>query len=327
MKIKNVFLTGASGKIGRNLLPVLLEAGYQVRALQYEEPVTTPGVEILQGDLANPRLAPKALQDMDAVIHLANVKENRETFMDMNVKGTFFLLDEARKCGHVQQFIQAGSDARAGIFYYPQPTSITEEHPHRGYPGYYPLSKVLEEVLCEQIRIQHDLPITVLRFSWVHDEDDLLAHMCLQGPEFGVPIWQELAETPEQESFMAGDEDAVACLCHEDGRPGERQIVGIGDVVQSITRSLGNPAALGEAFSISGPEPFCYQALAEYIAEQLDLPVVSFQMTGFHDFRIDVAKVERVLGLKMQWNAERIADAAIEFRKAGRKRTPIKYIG
>lgn len=327
MKIRNVFVTGASGKVGRKALPLLVKAGYRVRALQYQEPVQAVGVEIIQGNLADPELAPRALEDMDAVVHLANVKENRDTFMDMNVKGTFYLLDETRKCGHIQQFVQAGSDARAGIFYYPQSTPITENHPHRGYPGYYPLSKVLEEVLCEQFRHQYQLPITVLRFSWIHDEDDLLTHICLREPDFGVPIWKELATTAKQKAFFEDGRDGVGCLCHEDGTPGKRQIVGIGDVVQSIIHALGNPAAIGEAFSISAPAPFCYQALSEHIGKELDLPVINFNMVGFHDFSIDVNKVHSVMGLKMEWDAFRIADAAIAFRKSGKPRTPIKYIG
>ena len=125
----------------------------------------------------------------------------------------------------------------------PQPTPITEDHPHRGYPGYYPLSKVLEEVMCEQFRIMFDLPITVLRFSWVQDEDDFLAHITLAEPNFGVPLWRDWAVTDEQKSFFADGRDAVAMLTHPGGEPGKRQVVGIKDVVQSIMLSLGNTNA------------------------------------------------------------------------------------
>ena len=40
MKIKNILVTGASGRIGRNLVPELIKAGYRVRAVQFETPVT-----------------------------------------------------------------------------------------------------------------------------------------------------------------------------------------------------------------------------------------------------------------------------------------------
>ena len=92
MKIKNIAVTGASGKIGRNIIPELLKAGYKVRALEHEEPVGINGVEIMKGDLSDESLPKRFVKDMDAVIHLANVKERRDTFMSVNVRGTFCML-------------------------------------------------------------------------------------------------------------------------------------------------------------------------------------------------------------------------------------------
>jgi nucleoside-diphosphate-sugar epimerase len=330
MNIKNVLLTGASGKIGRNTLPELVGAGYKVRALQFEEPVDTDGlegVEIYQGDLRDDGLAGKLVEDMDAVIHLANVKENRDLFMHTNVRGTFELLDAVRKCGHIQQYIQAGSDARAGIYYYPRPYPIDETYPHAGYPGYYPLSKVIEETMCEQFRIQYGTPISVLRFSWVQDEDDFLAHITLKEPNFGVPVWEDFAVTPAQKEFFAKGLDGVAKLVHPGGKPGMRHVVGIKDVVKAIMRTLGNGRALGEAFNISGPDPFTYDVAARYVAEKLDLPVVEFEVAEFHDFCIDVTKGRRVLGHDPQCDIFRIIDDAVAFRQAGKKRSPCKYPG
>ena len=172
-----MLVTGASGRIGRNLIPELVKAGYHIRAVQFQTPITFDGVEVFKGSVADLSFARNALKDMDAVIHLAHVKENRNAFMDTCIRGTFELLDEARKCGHIKQFIQAGSDARAGIFFYPHPFPIDETFPHTAYPSYYAFSKVLEEVMCEQFIIQYNMPITVLRFSWVHLEDDILAQI------------------------------------------------------------------------------------------------------------------------------------------------------
>ena len=331
MDVRNVLLTGAAGKIGRALLPELAKTGYNVRALQYTDGlvVEKPGdnVEVVTADLRDPAVAPKLIEDMDVVIHMANVKENKELFLDANVKGTFYLLDACREAGHVKQYIQAGSDARAGIYYYPHPIPITESHPHAGYPGYYPLSKVLEEVLCEQFRIMHGLPITVLRFSWVHDEDDILAHVTLREPNFGVPAWKDWAVTDEQKSYFDEGKDGVACLVHEDGSAGKRQIVGIKDVVRSVMISLGNPTAVGEAFNVSGPAPFAYDVLADYVAEKLNLPVVRFEVSEFNDFAIDMRKPRSVLGFTPEYDIFRIVDDAIEFRRAGKTRTPVLYPG
>lgn len=329
LHIKNVLVTGASGKLGQAVVPELLRAGYCVRAMTYyEDRYEQAGVEIIEGDLADITLAPKLLEDMDAVIHLAHVKENRETFMDVCVRGTFRLLDEAKGRSHIKQFIQAGSDAQAGIYYYPQPTPITEGHPHRGYPGYYPLSKVLEEVLCEQYTIMWQKPpITILRFSWVHTEDDILAHATIREPNLGVPIWRDLAVKAEQKRYFEDDIDAACMMVHPDGRPCVRQIVSLPDCVQAVMLALNNPGAIGEAFNVSGPGPFSYKVLAEYIAEKLDLPIVEFVEPEFHDFSIDLNKSRQVLGYKPEGDIYRIVDDAIAFRKAGKNRTTLKYIG
>lgn len=328
LSIKNIFVTGGGGKVGKALLPELVKAGYNVRALRFEEEIDCPGVkEIMDGDLRDKTLASRALQDMDGVIHLANCKENRDLFLETNVAGTFYLLDESKNCGHIQQFIQAGSDARAGIYYYPRPFPIDETFPHAGYPGYYPLSKILEETMCEQMRIQYGLPITVLRFSWVHGQDDILAHATLKGPRFGVPIWEDYAETREQKRFLAEGLDAACQMDHVDGAPGMRHIVGLPDVVQSIMLSIGNQAAVGKAFAIAAPAPFTYDVLANYISEKLDIPVLKFRVPEFHDFRHDISFSRSVLGYNPTYDIFKIVDDAIAFRKEGKERMETKYIG
>lgn len=330
MDVKNVLLTGAGGKIGHALLPELVRAGYAVRALQYTDGLQVErlnNVEVVVGDLRDPGLASQLIDDIDVVIHMANVKENKQLFLDANVKGTFYLLDACKQSGNVRQFIQAGSDARAGIYYYPQPIPIDENHRHSGYPGYYPLSKVLEEVMCEQYQIMHQTPITILRFSWVHDEDDILAHVTLQEPNLGVPVWRDWATSPEQHAYFQQGENAVACLVHADGSAGQRQIVGIRDVVQSVLLAIGNPTAIGHAFNVSGPAPFAYDVLADYVARQLDLPVVRFEVSEFHDFCIDMSKSRSVLGFQPQWDIFRIVDDAIRFRKEGKTRSTCLYPG
>ncbi len=285
------------------------------------------GVEIMAGDLRDPQLARKALKDMDAVIHLANCKENKELFMETNIKGTFYLLDEAKDSGHIKQFIQAGSDARAGIYFYPHPHPIDETYPHRAYPGYYAFSKVLEEVMCEQYAIQYKLPITIIRFSWVHDEDDFLCHITLREPDFGIPVWKELAKTAEQKQYFEKDRDGVAKLVHPGGKPGIRHLVGIKDSVQGILLALGNPSALGQAFTITGPSAFSYGFAAEYISKKLDIPIVEFEYDGFHDFTHTIAKARSILGYNPEDDIVKIIDSAISFRKSGKRRHPTKYIG
>lgn len=327
MKIRTVLVTGASGKLGRALVPALLKAGYAVRATQFKTPVRIRGVRTVTGSVADPGFVRRALDGVDAVCHLATCKEDPRHFFDVSVRGTFTLLDEARKRGGLKQLILASGDAALGIFFYPQPKPLDEGAPLAAYPGYYAFSKVMEEVMAGQYRIQYGLPVTVLRISWIHADDDLLAHMTLRPPDFGGPAWRDLATTRRQRAMFDVGRDAVGCLVHPGGRPFVRHIVGIDDVVQSFLLALGNQRAIGETFNIAGPEAFSYDAVSRHLAGKLGIPVVPFVCRGAHDFRIDIRKARKILGYRPEWDAIRIADAAIAWRAAGGRRAAIRYAG
>ncbi len=150
MQVKNVLLTGAGGKIGRAVLPELSKAGYHVRALEYTDGLKVErldNVEVVSGDLRDPSLARRLIEGMDVVIHLANVKENKELFLDANIKGTFICSTPARKPG-TSSSTSRRPDARGGVSTtIPQPIPIDENHRHWGIRATHPLSKVLEEVM------------------------------------------------------------------------------------------------------------------------------------------------------------------------------------
>ncbi len=313
MNIRNILVTGASGKLGRRLVPALLAAGYRVRAIQHKASVSFAGAEVVAGDIGDEAFVRSAMEDMHAVCHLASSKEDRR-FLDVSTRGTFNLLEAARQCKGLRQVILAGGDCALGIFYYPNPKPLDECAPLRAYPGYYAFSKVLEEVMCRQYAIQYGLGVTILRCSWIHAQDDLLSHMTLREPDFGSP-WKSLAKTPRQKEFFEKGQGGVGCLVHPGGKAFLRHIVSIHDVVDAFLRALEGGRAIGETFNIAAPAPFTYDALAGYIGRKLDLPVVEFELDGCHDFSIDVTKARRVLGCPLGHDVFAMADEAIEFRR------------
>ena len=327
IEVKSILVTGASGKIGRNLLPQLVAAGYRVRAVENRRAVDASGVEVVRGSVSDYAFVAKALDGMDAVCHLATTKDDKPGFIDVSIRGTWNLLEASKQCGHVKQFIISSGDAAMGIWYYPNPVPINEAMPMRAYPGVYALSKVLEDTMVIQHGIQYGLPYTILRFSWIHDEDDLLCYLTFSPPDFGGPSWRSLAKSPAQKLATAEGRNGVGCLVHPGGAPYRRHIVGIGDVVQSILLALGNPRAIGETFHIAAPAPFTYDVLARHVGERLNLSVVEFELDGFHDFEIDISKARAILGYRPEYDIYRMVDAAIEFRASGRARSDAKRPG
>ena len=107
-----ILLTGATGLIGGELLPLLLQDGHAVRAFVREPRRLGPhrvDVQIALGDLAglrDPHLARQALRGVDTVIHLAAAIRDQPsgTITELNGLATERLLHAAQAAG-VQRFL------------------------------------------------------------------------------------------------------------------------------------------------------------------------------------------------------------------------------
>lgn len=68
-----VAITGATGHVGCNLVPEMLEKGYELRLLRHKTTFGLDGVgaEIVEGDVLDPPTLDALIRDVDAVIHLA----------------------------------------------------------------------------------------------------------------------------------------------------------------------------------------------------------------------------------------------------------------
>ncbi|MBX7211154.1 MAG: NAD-dependent epimerase/dehydratase family protein, partial [Verrucomicrobiaceae bacterium] len=132
---------GASGKLGHHVLSVLARRGIAARALVHRTPVEGADVTCVRGSITEPKAIEETVRGADIVVQLATTKEDAVTFFDVSVRGTFNILEACRRQG-VKQFILFGGDAAFGIWFYPQPVPIDENHPLTAYPGYYAFSKV-----------------------------------------------------------------------------------------------------------------------------------------------------------------------------------------
>jgi len=315
--IRRVMVTGASGKLGGPLCEALVQAGYEVVATRHRNPVDVPGVREVPLDLGDAKAVEDLVAQSDAVVHLATCKEDRDGVIDLSARGTFNLLDAAMRTKALKRFLLASGDAVNGIYFNPQPVPIREDVPLAAYPGYYPLSKVIEEAMTGQFFHQAGVPTVILRMSWIHAEDDVLRHLTVAGEQFGVPVWRELMTERERARFASG-EDAAVALRHPDGRPMRRHIVALEDCVQAHVLALEREGIEGQTFMIAMNEPFDYVETARYAAEKLGIGVLELVDTVGQDFCIDVAKARYVLGYRPQYDVFALVDRAIEFRRSGR---------
>lgn len=310
--MSTVAVFGASGKLGRHALGVLARRGCAVRALVHRTPVAT--AVCVPGDIADARAVDEVVRGSDVVVQLATAKEDAKTFFDVSVRGTFNILEACRRHA-VRQLVLFGGDAALGIWFYPQPVPIDENHPRAAYPGYYAFAKVMEESMAEQYGIQYGVPSTVLRSSWVFERDDLLNHFSLlrnvnpaePGHGFGDVTDDVLA-------LVRAGKERIPILTDANGTPLRRHIVHVDDLMQAFDRALGNPSALGQTFNIAGPSAFDYRVAATYLGDKLGVPTVDLRCPKYHPFEINITRARTVLGYAPENDFFRMAERAIAAR-------------
>jgi len=317
--IKKVMVTGATGKLGAPLCEALLAEGYEVLGVDRRLPIGIDGVEEVAADVGDEKAMEDLVAQSDAVIHLASCKEDRSAFIPVSAQGTFNILDAAMRTKRPKRVILASGDAVNGIYFNPQPVPIREDMPMVAYPGYYALSKVVEETMFRQYYLQAGVPTVISRMSWIQAEDDILTHLCVAGEGFGVPVWKELMDEAQKTRFANG-RDAVVALRHPDGRPMRRHIVAVEDCIQSYLLMLKTEGIEGECYHIAMNDPFDYVEAAAYAAERLGIEVLDLVDPVSQDFCVDVTKTRYQLGYQPQYDIKQLIDSAVAFRQSGKTR-------
>jgi dihydroflavonol-4-reductase len=118
----NILITGGTGFIGKHLLHRLSKTDHHIRCLvrktsNIETIQNTVNTDITTGDILDRSSIKKALIDMDAIIHLANIYDfwikRKRDFYDVNVQGTQNLMEEAltaniKKVIHISSLVAYG---------------------------------------------------------------------------------------------------------------------------------------------------------------------------------------------------------------------------
>ncbi len=305
---------GAGGKLGRHVVGRLQARGISCRVLVHRTPVAGNQVVSIAGSIADPHAVDEVVRGADLVVQLATTKEDAATFFEVSLRGTFNVLEACRR-QRVRQFILFGGDAALGIWFYPQPRPIDEDHPRTAYPGYYAFSKVMEEAMAEQYAIQYGVPVTVLRSSWVFEGDDLLRHFSLlQNVNPAEPGHGFGELTPEILDLVRTRQERIPILTDREGTPLRRHIVHLDDVMQAFDRLVDQPAARGKTFNIAAPAPFDYAVAADYLSRRLGVPTVRLRCPDYHPFEINITRARTVLGYAPENDFVRMADRAIAAR-------------
>jgi UDP-glucose 4-epimerase len=326
---KRILVTGATGKVGQNLITQFLAnprfAEFKLRALCHTRTLPqSERLEVVRGAIEQRDVAQAAVADVSHVLHLETSKETPDSVMDVAIKGLFWLLEECRTSPTFEQFLLVGGDAGMGHFVYPHPIPVTETQKHSAYPGCYALSKVLEEVMLEQYYIQYGLNGCCLRAPWIMEKDDFKYQLSFGEDVFGGPRWCQLVGPERAAEYLKTG--AVPVMLDPAGKPVKRNFVHVDDLVSAIVAAINHPAARQQTMNICMDEPVDYGELAAYLSDTRGYPSVPIT-TPYHSTWLDNTKAKFLLGWRPRYDLKRMTDAAFEYVRASSDPRKIWYPG
>ncbi|SFB50714.1 Nucleoside-diphosphate-sugar epimerase [Cohnella sp. OV330] len=170
----DVFITGATGKVGSRFAMRMLQRGHRVALLvrnaKKAEALRLQGAEIVEGDLLQPDGYVDALRGKDAVIHLAAQFRgvDEETTRTANLDGTIALANAALEA-NVTRFVFTSTNNVYGSVVRTGPGREDDElSPVHAYPK----SKAEAEAALLELYRERGLGVRIVRLPFVYGEGD-----------------------------------------------------------------------------------------------------------------------------------------------------------
>src|SRR4051794_21913523 len=249
--MSRVLVTGGSGFIGSHVVDKLYDSGYEPRIYDLQEsPHHEPGsVDTVVGDLFDHETLCAAMQDCDAVVHLAAyadvgivAKEPVEA-EECNSRGTLAVLEAAR-----------ATDTRviygSTIWVYgASGDGLIDEDSALGLPDHlYTASKLAGEMYCSSYTELYDVPCTILRFG--------IPYGPRARPTAVIPIFVSKA--------LGGEPLTIA----GDGLQ-TRRFVYVEDLAEGVVAAIEHGAD-GRVYNLAGDETVTIRELAEIVSALID---------------------------------------------------------
>lgn len=170
---KRVLVTGGEGFIGSHLIEKLVTEGADVAALAHYNPFgkrgwldksTAQEVEVLLGDVRDQERVFTAVSGRDVVFHLAALigipysYEAPESYVQVNVHGTYNVVNACRRVGVERMVHTSTSETYGSALYVP----IDEKHPLQPQSP-YSATKIGGDMLALSYYHSFETPVAVVR--------------------------------------------------------------------------------------------------------------------------------------------------------------------
>ena len=226
-----IYITGATGYVGSNLIPRLLDQDHDITCLmrspeKYTDSEIFTKCNLVKGDIIDRESLKGTMQDIDVVLHLAvlghldEAKQGNDAFYTVNVLGTKNILEECI-ISKPKRILCFSSTAAIGI---PKIDLIDENTPLRATNPYGKSKKESDELILSFIK-RYNLPIVNLCFPHIYgpgEERDFLKiiRMIKKG------IFPQVGFSPNlyPSVYISDAVDAIS-LALKKGRVGEKYII------------------------------------------------------------------------------------------------------
>lgn len=302
-----ICVPGGAGYVGSRLVPELLKKGHEVAVLDlflYGDPFSKQqGLNLIKGDIRDPKAVEKALNNCDAVIHLACIS-NDPSFELNPALGKSINLDsfepfvKLAKKHKIKRFIFASTSSVYGVKEEPHVTEDLSLEPLTDY------SKFKAE--CEKILLKYmsdDFICTILRPATV------CGYAPRQRLDVVVNILTNLAYHTGKVKVMGGEQ--------------MRPNIHIEDMVRAYLHVLEAPKEKiqGEIFNVGFHNHTVLDLgkMVEAIVGKHRTVELAVEPTNDpRSYRISSQKIEKTLGFKTQYTIENAVNDLLDAFKTGK---------
>jgi len=286
----NYLVTGGAGFIGSHLTEELVRRGQTVRVVdslitgQRRNLDHIPGVEFLEGDLADMSVAARAVEGIDYVLHQAAIPSVPRSVKDpvtsnrANVDASVNILVAARDAG-VKRLVYAGSSSAYGD----TPTLPKREDMPTNPLSPYALQKLVAEQYCQMFtRLYGFETVTIRYFNVFGPRQDP------GSPYSGVISLFSTALLEGRQPTIYGDGEQT------------RDFTYVANVVDGVLRACEAPNAAGEVINVACGTRISLNELLRVmntiVGSRLDAIYKETRAGDVRDSQADITKAKTLLG-------------------------------
>jgi nucleoside-diphosphate-sugar epimerase len=283
-------VTGGAGFIGSHLTEELVRRGHRVRVVdslitgKRRNVAHIPGVEFLEGDLAAPGVAERAVQGVDYVLHQAAIPSVPRSVKDpltshrANVDASLNILVAARD-GGVKRLVYAGSSSAYGN----TPTLPKHEDMPTNPLSPYALQKLVAEQYCQMFTALYGFETVTIRYFNVFGP-----RQDPGSPYSGVISLFAAALLEGRQPIIYGDGGQT------------RDFTYVANVVDGVLRAVEAPGAAGEVINVATGGRISLNELLltmnRIVGSHLQAVYKESRAGDVHDSQADISKAKKLLG-------------------------------